>query len=65
MVLIFERPKIKHYQQRNEKLIRNLTFYLEDDDGNAVDFRGETVTFTILLIKTEVQNISANLYVII
>ena len=28
-----------------------MTLYLEDDDGNIVEFRSETVTFTILLTE--------------
>ena len=28
-----------------------MTFYLEDDKNEEVDFNGETVTFTLQMIK--------------
>ena len=37
-----------------EKLIFIKTFLLEHGDGNSVDSRTETVTFTLLLLKIEV-----------
>ena len=44
-------PKIKYYKQKNKSFNISILFYLEDDDGDAVDVRGQTVTSTLLLIK--------------
>ena len=47
--MIKERPKIKlHYKNKN---INNNPIYLEHDEKNFVDFRGETTTFTFLMFK--------------
>ena len=37
-----------------ESLIFILTFCLEDGDVIAFDFRAETITFTLVLMKIEV-----------
>ena len=31
----------------------DISFYLEDDDGNRTDFNVETLTFTVMLTKNE------------
>ena len=47
---IFFEPESIH-QERRKKLWRNITIYLEDNNGSEVDFNGEILTFTFLLIK--------------
>ena len=42
--------------KKNKDLINKITFHFQDDDGKAVDFRGETVTFTIFF-KSKVYNV--------
>ena len=42
---------MKYYKQKNKSFNISILFYLEDDDGDAVDVRGQTVTSTLLLIK--------------
>ena len=35
----------------NKSLLNNKTFYLADDDGNEIDFKGETLTFALLITQ--------------
>ena len=48
---IFKEPSQILFKKINKDKIGQITFYLEDDDGYPVDFQGETITFTLLLIK--------------
>ena len=48
---IFKEPSQILFKKVNKDKIGQITFYLEDDDGYSVNFKGETLTFTILLIK--------------
>ena len=34
-----------------ESVLNSITFYLEDDDNEEVNFNGETFTFTLQMIK--------------
>ena len=40
-----------HYKKINKSLLNTITFYLEDNNNDAVDFNGETLTFTLQMIK--------------
>ena len=39
-----------------KSILNTLTFYLEDDDHKEVDFNGETLTFTLGMIKVSTTN---------
>ena len=48
---IYREPKVKLFKKINKSVLSHITFYLEDDDYKAVDFIGETISFTCQLIK--------------
>ena len=48
---IFKEPKKKLFKKLNESVLSHITFYLEDDDHQAVNFNGESISFTCQLIK--------------
>ena len=48
---IYKEPKVKLFEKINKSVFSHITFYLEDDDHKAVDFNGETVSFTCQLNK--------------
>ena len=48
---IYKEPRIKLFKKINKSVLSHITFYFEDDDHKAVDFNGETVSFTCKLIK--------------
>ena len=48
---VFWEPETFHYKKINESIWNTITFYLEDDNNEEVDFNGETLTFTLQLIK--------------
>ena len=48
---IYKEPRIKLFKKINKSVLSHITFYFEDDDHKAVDFNGETVSFTCQLIK--------------
>ena len=35
----------------NKSVLNTITFYLKDDNHKEVDFNGETLTFTVQMIK--------------
>ena len=39
------------YKKRNKSVLNTITFYLEDDNDQEVNFNGETMTFTLQMIK--------------
>ena len=49
---IFEEPKVKFFKMINKSVLSQITFFLEDDDHNSVDFYNETISFTCRLNKT-------------
>ena len=49
---IYKEPRIKLFKKTNKSVLSHITFYFEDDDHKAVDFNGETISFTCQLIKT-------------
>ena len=48
---IFSEPETIHYKKINKSVLNTITFYLEDDDNEEVDFNQETFTFTLQMIK--------------
>ena len=49
---VFSEPETIHYKKTNKSVLNTITlFYLEDDNQEEVNFNGETLTFTIQMIK--------------
>ena len=48
---IFCQPETIHYKKINKSVLNIITFYLEDDNNEEVDFNEETLTFTLQMIK--------------
>ena len=48
---IYKEPRVKLFKKINKSVLSHITFYFEDDDHKAVDFNGETISFTCQLIK--------------
>ena len=48
---VFSEPETIHYKKINKYVLDTITFYLEDDNNEVVDFNGETLTFTLQMIK--------------
>ena len=48
---IYKEPVVKLFKNMNKSVLSHITIYFEDDDHKAVDFNGETVSFTCQLIK--------------
>ena len=48
---VFCEPETIHYKKINKSVLNTITFYLEDDNNKIVDFIGETLTFTLQMIK--------------
>ena len=48
---VFSEPETIHYKKINKSVLNTVTFYLEDDNNDEVDFNGETLTFTLQMIK--------------
>ena len=49
---VFCQPKAIHYKKMNKSVLNTITFYLEDDNNEEVNFNGKTLTFTLQVIKT-------------
>ena len=48
---IFCEPETIHYKKINKSILNTVTFYLEDDNNKEVNFNGETLSFTLQMIK--------------
>ena len=48
---VFCEPETVHYKKINKSVLNTITFYLEDDNNEEVDFNQETFTFTLQTIK--------------
>ena len=44
-------PETIHHKKNNESVWKTITFSLEDNNKEEVDFNGETMTFTLQMIK--------------
>ena len=47
---VFCQPETIHYK-KNKSVLNTITFYLEDDNNEVVNFNGKTLTFTLQMIK--------------
>ena len=48
---VFSEPETIHYKKINKSVWKTITFYIEDDNKKQVNFNGETLTFTLQMIK--------------
>ena len=48
---IIKEPTTVLYKKINETRLDTIQFFLEDSNHNPVDFNGETLTFTVQIIK--------------
>ena len=48
---VFCQPETAHYKKKNKSASNSITFYLEDDNHEEVNFNGRTLTFPLQLIK--------------
>ena len=48
---IFSEPETILYNKINESVLNTITFYLEDDNNEEFNFIGETLIFTLQMIK--------------
>ena len=44
-------PENCHYKRINESVLNTISLYLEDVKNEEVDFNGETLSFTLQMIK--------------
>ena len=49
---MFCEPETIHHKKINKSVLNTITFHLEDDRHEEVDFNGKTLTFTLQMIKT-------------
>ena len=49
---VFSEPETIHYKKTNKSVLNIIAIYLEDDNNEEVNFNGETLTFTLQIIKT-------------
>ena len=47
---VFCQPETIHYKKINKSVLITITFYLENDSNEEVNFNGETLTFTLQMI---------------
>ena len=48
---VFSQPETVHYKKMKKSVSNTITFYLEDDNKIEVNFNGETLSFTLQMIK--------------
>ena len=48
---VFCEPETIQFKKINKSILNTITFYLEDDNNEAVNFNGETLTFTLQMIE--------------
>ena len=48
---VFSEPETIHYKKLNKPVLNIITFYLEDENNEEVNFNGETLTFTLQMNK--------------
>ena len=48
---VFCEPETVHYKKKNKSVLNTITFYLEDNNDEEVNCNGETLTFTLQMIK--------------
>ena len=53
---VFCETETIHYKKIIKSVLNTITFYLEDDNHEEVKFNGETLTFTLQSIKSDLLN---------
>ena len=48
---VFSEPETIYYKKINKSVLNTITFYLEDDYNEVVNFNEEPLTFTLQMIK--------------
>ena len=48
---MYKEPRVKLFKKINKSVLSHITFYLEDDDHEPVDFNNKTLSFSCQLIK--------------
>ena len=48
---LFSNPQTNRVKKINKPVLKTITFYLEDDSPNEFEINGETLNFTLKLIK--------------
>ena len=48
---VFCEPETIHYEKTNKSVLNTITFYSENDNNEEVNFNGETLTYTLQMIK--------------
>ena len=48
---VFFEPETIHYKKINKSVLNTITFYLEDDNNEELNFNQETLTFTLQMVK--------------
>ena len=48
---VFCEPETIHYKKINKSVLNTITNYLEDHNNKEVNFNGETLSFTLQMIK--------------
>ena len=48
---VFSEPETILYKKFNKSFLNTITFYLQDDKNEEVNFNQETMTFTLQIIK--------------
>ena len=48
---VFCEPETIHYKKMNKSVLNTIMFSLEDDNNKEVNSNGETLTFTLQMIK--------------
>ena len=48
---VFCEPETIHYKKINKSVLNTITFYLEDDNNEIIDFNDEILTFTLQMPK--------------
>ena len=48
---VFCEPETIHYKKIIKSVLHTISFYLDDDNSEEVNFNGETLTFTLQMIK--------------
>ena len=48
---VFCEPETLHYKKIKKSVLNTITFCLEDENNEVVDFNGETFNFTLQMIK--------------
>ena len=49
---VFCEPETDHFKKMNKSVLNTITFYLENENNEEVDFNGETLTFTLQMVKS-------------